>query len=199
MLLLGYIGQPFGYILRQDALEGIPLAPGENGGRDLVKLRGGQDEHQVGRGLLQNFQQGVKGGGGQHVDLVHDVDPLLHIGGSVDGFIPQGPDLVHAVGGSGVQFQHVQKAAVFQPHTAGTLAAGVTVYRVLTVDGLGQNFGAGGLSGAPGAGEEVGMGGAALRHLLLQRFSDVFLPDDIGEHLGPPFAVQRLIHGTHPP
>ena len=131
------------------------------------------------------------------MDLVHDVDPLFYVGGGVDGLIPQGPDLVHAVIGGGVQLQNIQKAAAFQPQTAGTLTAGVAVYRVLTVDGLGQNFGAGGLAGAPGAGEKVGVGGASLRHLLFQGFGDVLLPDDIGEHLGPPLAVQCLIHGTH--
>ena len=131
------------------------------------------------------------------MDLVHDVDPFFHVGRGVDGLVPQGPDLIHAVVGGGVQLQNVQKAAAFQPQTAGTLTAGVAVYRVLTVDCLGQDFGAGGLAGAPGTGEQIGVGGTALRHLFFQGLSDVFLTDDVGKHLGPPFAVQRLIHGTH--
>ena len=139
----------------------------------------------------------MEGRRGQHVDLVHDVDPLFYVGGGVDGLIPQGPDLVHAVVGGGVQLQHVQKAAVFQPHAAGALAAGVAVDRVFAVDGLGQNFGTGGLAGTSCAGEQIGVGGAALRHLLFQGLGDVLLTDDVGKHLGPPLAVQRLIHGTH--
>ena len=197
VLLSRHVCQPLGNIRRQDALEGIPLAAGENGGRDLVQLRGGQNEHQVGRGLLQNFQQGVEGGGGEHVHLVHDVYPLFHVGRGVNGLVPQSADLIHAVVGGGVQLQNVQKAAVFNAETAGTLTAGVAVYRVLAVHRLGQNFGAGSLAGAPGAGKEIGVGGAALRHLLFQRLGDVLLSDNVGEHLGPPFAVQRLIHGTH--
>ena len=133
------------------------------------------------------------------MDLVHDVDPLFYVGRGVDGLVPQGPDLIHAVVGGGVQLQNIQKAAAFQPQTAGALTAGVTVYRVLTVDSLGQNFGAGGLAGTSCAGEQVGVGGAALRHLLFQGLGDVLLTDHVGKHLGPPLAVQRLIHGTHPP
>jgi len=106
-------------------------------------------------------------------------------------------DLIHAVIGGGVQLQNIQKAAAFQPQTAGTLTAGVAVYRVLTVDGLGQNFGAGGLAGTSCAGEQIGVGGTALCHLFFQRLGDVLLTDHVGKHLGPPLAVQRLIHGTH--
>ena len=131
------------------------------------------------------------------MDLVHDIDPLFYVGRGVDGLIPQGPDLIYAVIGGGVQLQNIQKAAAFQPQTARTLTAGVTVYRVLTVDGLGQNFGAGGLAGTSCAGEQIGMGGTALCHLLFQGLGDVLLTDDVGKHLGPPLAVQRLIHGTH--
>ena len=32
----------------------------------------------------------------------------------------------------------------------------------------------------------------------LQRFSDMLLPDHVGESLGSPLAVQRLIHTTLP-
>ena len=147
-------------------------------------------------GSSRIFSRALKAACGQHVDLVHDVYPLLHVGGGVDGLVPQGPDLVHAVVGGGVQLQHIQKAAVLDAHAGRALAAGVAVHRVLTVDGLGQDLGAGGLAGAPGAGEEVGVGGAALRHLLLQGLGDVGLADDVRERLGPPFAVQGLIQGT---
>ena len=145
------------------------------------------------RRLLQNLQQSIEGRGGEHVDLVHDVHPLLHIGRGVDGFVPQGPHLVDTVVGGSVQLQYIQKTAVFDAHAGGALAAGIAVHRVLAVDGLGQDFGTGGLAGAPGACEEVRMGGAALRHLLTQSLGDVGLADDIRKRFGPPFAVQGLI------
>ena len=199
LLLLGHIGQPPGNVLWQNSLERVTLTPGEDGGRHLVQLRGGQNEHQVGGRFLQNFQQSVESRRGQHMNLVHDIDPLFHIGRGIDSLVPQGAHLIHAVVGGGIQFQHIQKAAAFQPNAAGALAAGIAVDRVFAVDGLGQNFGTGGLASAAGAGEQVGMRGAPLRHLLFQGLGDMFLPDHVGEHLGSPFAVQRLIHGTHPP
>ena len=91
----------------------------EDGGGHLVELRSGQNEHQVLRRLLQNLQQSIEGRGGEHVDLVHDVHPLLHIGRGVDGFVPQGPHLVDTVVGGGVQLQYIQKTAVFDAHAGG--------------------------------------------------------------------------------
>ena len=198
-LLPGYVLEPGLNVFWLDAPEGEALAAGEDGGRDLVKLRGGENEHQVLRRLLQDLQQGVEGREGQHVDLVDDIDPLFDSGGGVDGLVPQGPDLVHTVIGRGVQLQNVQKAAVLNAKAGGTGAAGVPVHGMLAVYGLGENFRAGGLSGAPGAGEEVSVGGAAFGHLLLQGLGDMALPRDVREGLGPPLAVEGLIHASPPP
>ena len=188
-LLPGHIAQPLGDLTREDALEGELLAPGLDGGGDLVQLRGGQNEHQVLRGLLQDFQQGVEGGGGQHVHLVHDVHPLAHGGGGVHRLVPEGADLVHAVVGGGVQLQHVQDGAVLNAQTGGTLVAGVAVHRVLAVHRPGQNLGAGGLAGAPGAGKEVGVGQPPGGHLALEGLGDVVLPHHVVKGAGPPLAV----------
>ena len=133
------------------------------------------------------------------MDLVDDIDPLFDSGGGVDGLVPQGPDLVHTVIGRGVQLQDVQKAAVLNAKAGGAGAAGVPVHGMLAVYGLGENFRAGGLSGAPGAGEEVSVGGAAFGHLLLQGLGDMGLPRDVREGLGPPLAVEGLIHAFPPP
>ena len=195
-LLPRHVGQPGRDVRRGDPFEGIPLAAGENRGRHLVELRGGQNEHQVLRRLLQDLQQGIKRRCGEHVDLVHDIDPLPHMGGGVDGLVPQGPDLIHAVVGRRVQLQHVQERPVLNAQAGGALTAGVPVHRMLAVDGLGQDLGAGSLAGAPGPCEEVGVGGPPLGHLPPQGLGDVVLADHVGKHLGPPLAVQRLIHGA---
>ena len=52
VLLTGHIGQPLGDVLGENAFKRVALAPGENGGGHLVQLRGGQNEHEVGRRLL---------------------------------------------------------------------------------------------------------------------------------------------------
>ena len=159
-----------------------------------MQLRGGQDEDQMGRGLLQDLQQGVEGGDGQHVDLVDDIHPVLHAGGGIDRLVPEGPDLVHAVVGGRVQLQHVQKAAVVDAQAGGALIAGVPIHGMLAVHRLGQDLGAGGLAGAPGAGEEIGVAEPPLGRLTAESLGDMLLPHHVGEGLGPPFAIQCLIH-----
>ena len=42
----------------------------------------------MGWGLLQDLQQGVEGRRGEHVDLVHDIDPLADRGRRIDRLIP---------------------------------------------------------------------------------------------------------------
>ena len=63
------------------------------------------------------------------------------------------------------------------------------------VDGLGQDPGAGGLAGAPGAGEKVGVARAALSHLTPKGIGDMLLADHLGKGDGPPLAIECLIHG----
>ena len=49
------------------------LGPAPDGGQDLLRVRCGQHEHDVGRGLLQRLEQRGRGSGGEHVDFVEDV------------------------------------------------------------------------------------------------------------------------------
>ena len=143
----------------------------------------------MGGGLFQNFQKGVEGGGGQHMDLVHDVHPLADGGGGIHRLVPQGPDLVHTVVGSGVQLQHVQDGAVLDAQAGGAGVAGAAVLGVLAVDRPGEDLGAGGFAGAPGAGEQIGVGQPPRFHLALQRVGDVGLAHHVVEGTGPPFSV----------
>ena len=140
-----------------------------------MQLRGGQNEQQVLRRLLQNLQQGVEGGDGQHVYLVDDVHPLFQHGGGIDRFLTQCAHLIHAVVGGGVQLRHIQQHAAVDTPAGVALAARRAVHGMLAVHRLGQNSGAGGLAGAPGAGEQVGVAHAALGHLPLQSVGDVGL------------------------
>ena len=110
-----------------DPAEIIPLAPGQDGGQAPCAVSVvARINIRMGRRLLQDFQQCVKGGGGQHVHLVHDVDPLFDRRRGVDRLIPEGPHLVHPVVGGGVQLQHVQDRAVFDgPDRLGSALQGL--------------------------------------------------------------------------
>jgi hypothetical protein len=70
-------------------------------------------------GSSRIFSRALKAGGGEHVHLVDDIDPLFDVGGGVHGLVPQGADLVYAVVGGGVQLHHVQKAAASMPRQEG--------------------------------------------------------------------------------
>ena len=66
---------------------------------------------------------------------------------------------------------------------------------MLTVDCLGQDFGAGGLAGAPGTSEQIGVGQPIGAQLIFQRGGHLILAENIGKGPGPPFAVKHLIQG----
>ena len=163
-----------------------------------MQLRGGQNEHEVLRRLLQNLQQRVEGRSGEHVHLIHNIHPLAHCRRGVYRLVPQGAHLVHAVIGGGVQLQHIQDGAALNAQAGRTLVAGIAVHRVFTVHRPGQDLGAGGLSRSPGAGKQVGVAQPAGGHLALERVGDMGLAHHIVKGAGPPFAVQGLIQGRSP-
>ncbi len=194
-LLPRHIFQPPGNVHGRDPLKRKLLASGFDGGRYLVQLRSGQNEHQMLRRLLQNFQQGVEGGGGEHMHLVHDIHPLAHGSRGIDRLVPQRPHLVHPVVGGSVQFQYLHHRAVLDALTGIAFIAGIAVHRMLAVHRPCQYLGAGGLSRAPGAGKQVSVGKPPLLDLPFQCLCNMALPHHVVKRAGPPFAVEGLIHG----
>ena len=152
------------------------LAPGENGGGYLVKLRGGQNEHQVFRGFLQDLQQGVEGGGGEHMHLVDDIHALFHRWRGRRPPRPAGraPDPLRC---------WRRRPAPARPEwsrpqcrrQAGHWLQGLPSTGCSAVDRPGEDLGAGGLAGAPGAGEKVGVGQTGGGYLAFCRVSVIWL------------------------
>src|SRR5207302_2915257 len=79
--------------------------------------------------------------------------------------------------------------------TRGAHAAGFAVPGLGAVEHLGQDAGRGGLPGAPGTAEQVGVPDPPLPHGVAERTDDVVLPPHLGEALGPVAAVQRPVAG----
>ena len=127
------------------------------------------------------------------MDLVDDIHPHFHLGGRVDGIVPQVPDVVHAVIGGGVNFQHVHAGTGIDGPAGGTAVAGISAYRVQAVDGFGQNFGAAGLARAPGPGEEIGVAHFSRHNLGLEGLGHSQLARYIIKGLGTVFSIKRLI------
>ena len=96
--LLCYIVQACGDRIDRDALEAVPLTAGEDRRRDLVQLRRREDEHEVCRWLLKNFQQGVERRVAEHVHLVDDIDALVYVGGGEHRLVAQRTHVFYAVG-----------------------------------------------------------------------------------------------------
>ena len=125
--------------------------------------------------------------------FVDDIGTQTESGGGVIDLLPDLSDVVHAVVGSGVDFRYIH-GRIFQHGPAVfTLVAGIAVHRGKTVGRPGQNFGAGGLAGAPGAGEEIGMGQPPGLDLGLEGGGDVLLAHHIVKGDGSPFAIKGLM------
>ena len=127
--------------------------------------------------------------------LVHDIHPLADLGGGIHRVVPQVPDVVHAVVGGGIDFQHIHTGTGVNGPAGLALVAGIAVVRVEAVHRLCQNLSAAGLAGAPGAGKKVGMAELSGDDLGFQRLGHRQLAGHIVKGLGAIFTIQRLIGG----
>ncbi len=91
--------------------------------------------------------------------------------------------VIHAGVAGGVDFNHVDVVTAGDGQTRIALPAGRRRGGVefVAVQGLGQDSGRTGLSGAPSAAEQVGVGDAAGLNGPLQRLGDVLLADELIE------------------
>ena len=121
--------------------------------------------------------------------LVDDIHTHFHLGWSINRVIPQIPDVVYAVVGGGIDFQHVHAGARINGPAGLTAVAGVAIVRVQAVDCLGEDFRAAGLTGAPGTCEQVGVAQAPADNLGFQRLCDRQLARHIVKGLRTVFAV----------
>ena len=149
----------------------------------------------MGRRFLQGFQQGVESAGGKHVHLVDDINPVFRHGRGEIDLLPQIPDVVHAVVGGGVDFHHIHDGARVDPPADLAFVAGIPLPGLQAVDRLGQNLGAGSLAGAPGAGEQVGVGQPSGAQLVPQGGGHLILAVNVGKGLRPPLAIKHLVQG----
>ena len=158
------------------------------------------------RGLLQALQEGVEGLLGEHVHLVDDVDLEApgEVGpaGALHQALAQLADVVDApVGGPVDLDQEVELAPGEQGLAVLALVARLALHPPPAVDGPGQDARGGGLAGAAGPAEEVGVGDLVAGDGVAQGAGDVLLPDQrvalgVGEGLGPPLVVEG--DGSHP-
>ena len=159
-LLPGDVLHTLGDVLGADAGKIVPLAPGKDGGGDLLDLRGRQNKDDVGRRLLQRFQQGVKGVGGKRVRLVDYVYLVLQLKRHEPRLFDYVAHIVHAGVAGSVQLDYIR--ALPGAYFAGAAAAaGLAIYGRIAVHRPCEYARGAGLAGTTGAREKVGMGGRA--------------------------------------
>ena len=89
------------------------------------------------------------------MNLVDDIDLLPAFSGGICNLFNNPAEIFHSVSGRRVHLDHIQ-AAAFSDRAAGfTFPAWIPVYRMQTVDRLGQNFGAGRLARSAASAEQV--------------------------------------------
>ncbi len=184
------------------AAEVEALAARQDGGRHLVRLGGGQHEDGVRRRLLQRLEQGVEGLGGEHVDLVDDVDLHPPFDRREVDLVAQIADIVDAAVGGGVHLDDVHGAASADGLAVGAGAVGMGGRLALAgvaVEGHGQDLGRGGLARAARTGEEVRVAHAVLSDGVDEGAGDVLLPDDVLETGGAVLAVEGDRHAPKDP
>lgn len=96
------------------------------------------------RGLFERFEEGVEGGGGEHVYLIDDVHLVLTQGGSYVYLVDEGANVVHGVIGGGIELHYIVGALTIGGYTAFALVAGFALGgTVLAVNGFSKNACAG--------------------------------------------------------
>ena len=185
-------GHVLGELLHRQQVEVEVLGAAANGGQHLLRVGRGQHEHHVARRLLERLQQRGRRRGREHVDLVEDVDlrparrtqrdPADELADGVHPVVGGGVELLHVVGGAGVDGQAAVAGAV-----------GLTVGQVLAVERLGEDPGGGGLAGSAGPAEQIGVTDALVADGVAERPDHVLLAPDVAEPAGSVAAVERLI------
>ena len=198
-LLLGDPGQMALQGLQRDPPEVEALTAAEDRRQHPLGVGGGQHEHHPRRRLLQGFQQGVEGCGGEHVALVHHIHLPARLHRREAGALDQLADVVHAGVGGGVDLDHIEGVAggdrgAQLAHAAGLRGGSVTAD---AVERAGQDAGAGGLAGAPRAAEQVGRRDPARAQGMAQGGGDRLLPHQLVEALGAVFVVEGLVGRGH--
>ena len=185
--------------IRRDASEVETLATRMNGLRDLLRVRCGQNEHDVTRRLLKRFEQRVERRRGEHVNLVDDVDLVTAAGWrelhAPDDFLAH---VLNARSACRVELVDVRMVAVRHGNAVLARAIGLSRGALLAEKRLGQQAGRGGLSRSARAREQVRMAYLVLFDGILDSSLNMLLANNVFEDLRPVFPIKSLCHERSP-
>ena len=196
-------------VVELDGVEAEVLAAGADGLGNALGLGGGHHEDgPLGR-LLECFEDGVEGRVGDLVGFVEEEDFVLVAGRADIGLRTNGPDVVDAAVGGGVDLDEVEGVGgcvvAAGVASGGDFAAGDAVEAGLdggaglgsdfgaAIEGHGQDAGDGGFADAAVAGKDVAVGDALLGEGVDEGAGDVVLAGYIRKALRTVFACQYLV------
>ena len=154
--------------------------------------RGEHERHEVGR-LLERLEERVPGVLRDLVGLVEDVDLAPKVGRGVIDPLAELADRVDAAVRRGVDLDEVERPALADRDAGLAGVAGIAVLEVRAVERLGEDPRERGLAGAARPDEEDRVRDPAGADGVPEGFDDGLLADDLGEGLGSPASVERLV------
>ena len=174
-------------------LEGERLAARSHRRENLLQLGRAEHEHEVGRRLLDELQQGLPRGVRQLVRLVEDVDLVPPLDGLEDDALPDLADVVDAALRGGVHLDDVERAPARDRQADGArlVGGGRRPCRARAVECLGEDARHRRLPRSARSREEVRLADLAVLDRVLERPDDRLLPDHLVEPLRAVLPVER--------
>ena len=161
---------------------------------DLPELGRGHHEHDMGWGLLDRLEQRVERMARQLVKLVDD-ENFVSIPNRRRGQ-PGDDDLANTLDlgvGSGVDFEHIDVAALCDLDALVTLAAGIWGWAVLAIESSCKNACRSRLTNATWPGKHERLCEPGARDRVAQRLCDTALSDNVLEPLGSILPRKNLV------
>lgn len=179
---------------RQQA-ERVVVRARADGRQHLFGFGGGEHEDQVVRRLLDDLEQRVEAGRGDHVRLVDDEDAVPRLGRRVERAVAQFAGVVHTAVAGRVEFDDVDVAGPVgrQRHARVAHAARRRRRPLITVERAGQDARRRRLTAAARTREQVRVVDPARGERSAQRLGDMLLPNNFGEGCRAVLAVES--HG----
>ena len=168
-------------------------AAGQDGDRELLRIRGGQQELHIGGRLFQGFEQRIEAVARQHVHLIDEVDLEAAAGRAVLHVVEQLAGIFHLGAGGRIDLQQIDEVALIDLAAGVAYAARVAADPLLAVEALGQDAGYGGLADPAGAAQQVGMMQPSLIQGIGQGGQHMLLANHLFKRMGAPFTRQNLI------
>ncbi len=170
-----------------------PLEARQDRRREVLGVGRREHERDELRRLLERLQEGVPGVLRDLVSLVEDVDLAAQVRRGVLDPLAQVADRIDAAVARGVDLDEIHRPAFADRDARLARVARIAVLEVRAVEGLGQDPGEGRLAGPARPDEQDRMRYAVGADRVPERLDDGRLADDLGEGLGTPAAVERLM------